>query len=760
LAVLTAAPVSANTAAPRAVSAADDAETVPTRIEGFIRLVDGQWLVENTIIAITPQTGINERRGRMEAGPWVAVWGDMAADTVTADVLHVLRPTGSAAPPLQFVGVLTKFSQNPQFALVSGTEVYYDEETLRPTEPPLYAQVRVTGSRQGVGVFALSIEVLAVDADQVAVNLEGTVERAADGVIVVDGRSIILQAADANRIKQGDWVQVRALVASDGTLVAERIEVIDLSREARLDAYVNSIEGFGEDESTWEVVTFETGRPLIRHVLVADDTYVGEDRASIQPEIEAFIDGSKVNAVDVKAEMIWLDQPAPAENAGRLLPGMADGLWSLNGQPVYLPSNELAEQARVARSAATVGQETVVVTGVRLRSGVLVVKSVRAATKDDAARLAAPAGSRSAIASVSWVGPTSVVSDVNPGGPPTLLLSESGAAHLVYESNGFIYHMVQAPREAWGTPKKLAKGAAPTAIFDAAGTLHVTYVSSFLESSDIYHVMLKPGSQWTLPKQVSSTSGSSNAPALAADKSGGLYVAWTDHTSGAWMVHTGQFDGKFWINYPVPNANGSSPSLAVLRDGNLFVAWHARVPTPADSLGILNIFGSEQTAAGWFLPVNISDNASYSPGSESKDPSLVAGPDGNAHLGWIDGDRQPRYDFGRDHYWPAPVNLGPKQARASGLTLHLGADNMLFATWDDQNAPQLTSAPLGAQVWPAAEPLPGPAGSAHSASLALSGRGMAVAWVQDIAQTSKTIYEARSGLAGAMLKTWIPFAEP
>jgi hypothetical protein len=759
LAILTAAPVSANSAIPRAPGAATDKATVPTRIEGFLRLVDGQWLIDNTIIVITPQTGIDERRGKMEAGAWVSVWGDMTAETLTADVLHVLRPTGSPAPPLQFIGVLTKFSKNPQLAMVSGTEVYYDHTTLYPAALPLYSQVRVTGSRQGMGVFAMSIEIIAVDADHVPVNIEGAVEQVTDGTIVVEGRTIVLRPTDAGRFQQGDWVQVRALVAGDGTLVAERIEKVDLSREARLNAYVNSIGEAREDSQTWEVVTFESGRPLTRRVLVADDTYVGEDRASIQPEIEAFIDGSKLNAVDVKAEMIWLDQPAPVEQAGRLVAGMGDGLWSLNGQPVYLPSNELTQDALMARGAAVARAEAVVVSGVRLSNGVIVAKAVRAATTDDLTRLEAPAVSASAVASVSWIGPTSVVNNVNPSSPPTLLLSANRAAHLVYESNGFIYHSEQPQGGSWGDPKKLAKGLAPTAIFDASGTLHVTYASSFLGSSDIYHVMLKPGSQWTLPKQVSSTSGASNAPALAADSKGGVYVAWTDHTSGAWMVHSGQYDGKFWINYPVPNARGSSPSLAVLRDGNLFLAWHDRVPTPADAVGVLNIFGSEQSAAGWYLPVNISDNATYSPRSESKDPSLVAAPDGNAHLAWVDGDQQPRYDFGRGRYWPAPVNMGPQQALASGLTLRLGADNTLFATWDDQDSPLLTSAPLGAQVWPAAEPLPGAAGSAHGASLALSGRGMAVAWVQDTTQSSKAIYEARSGLAGAMLRTWIPFAE-
>lgn len=728
--------------------------TVPTRVEGFLRLSDGNWFVENTRVLIGPNTALDERRGKMAPDAWVAVWGDMTAETITATVLHVLRPAGAAAPTAQFVGVVTKYAADSGLAIISNTEVYFDANTDIPIALSRYAQVRVSGQRHGNGVQAQSIEVLASDASNIPVNIEGAVEQVANAQIIVDGKTVLLQAQDAGRIHQGDWVQVRALVSQDGALVAETIQVIDRSRTARLDAYVTAISGLGEDSQTWDVVTFESGRPQARRVLVANETYVSEDRASMQAEIEAFVDGSKVNAVDVKAEMIWLDQPGAAEAAGKLTPGMADGLWSLDGQPVYFPSEELSAQALTARIESAAEQDAVIVTGVRLSNGVLVAKTVRAATAADLSRAGMPELRLSA--SANWVGPVSVVSRVNPSGPPTLLLSADRAAHLVYESDGNIYYVTREDGKAWGAPRKLAKGVAPTAVFDAFGNLHVAYVNSFLDNSDIFHLMLKRGGTWTYPTQVSSTTGSSNAPALAADDKGGVFVAWADHTSGAWMIHAGRFDGAFWINYPVPNARGGSPSIATLPGGGLFLAWQDRVPTAQDAFGALNIYGAEQTAQGWYLPVNISDNARYSPNAESKDPSLVAAADGNAHLVWIDDDQQPRYDFGRGLYWPAPVNLGPRQTLANGLTLRLGAENTLYVTWDDKTAPLFTSAPIGAQTWPAAEPLPGAVGATHGASLALAGRGIAVVWLQDDAQNSKTLYEARSGLASPLLKSWLP----
>ncbi len=738
--------------APDAASAA----TVPTRVEGFLRLSDGKWFVDATRVLIGPETAVDQRRGAMEPGAWVSAWGDMTAETLTVKVLHVLRPTGSEAPPLQFVGVLTKFSVSARLAVVSGAVVYYDDATLIPVTPPLYSQVRVTGHRQGMGVFALSIEVIATNAGNVPVYIEGLVEQVTDAAIVVDSHTILLRQQDVGRIHQGDWVQIRALVAADGTLVAEKIEVVDRSRDAKLDAFVASISGLGEDTQTWEVVTFESGRAQTRRVLVANETYVGEDRASMQPDIEAFIDGSKLNAVDIKAEMIWLDQPAPAELAGKLTPGMADGLWSLEGRPVYLATDEVTGQARAARAESAEGEGAVVVSGLRLSNGVLIAKAVRPATAADLARPHATGAQPAATAGIDWRGPISVVSPVNASAPPILLFSADRAAHLVYESDGSVYYVTRQDGKAWGAPQRLARGVAPTAVFDSRGALHVAYVNTFAGNSEIFHVMLKPGGQWTLPTPVSSTTGSSNAPALASDAKGGLYVAWADHTSGAWMVHSGQYDGSYWINYPVPNARGGSPSLTVLSNGNLFLAWHDRVPTAANAFGVLNIYGAEKTAAGWYLPVNISDNARYSPTAESRDPSLVAAADGNAHLAWVDDNQQPRYDFGHGLYWPPPVNLGPRLAYANGLTLKLGAQNTLYATWDDKTAPLLTSAPIGAQVWPAAEQLPGARGDTYGASLALANGGMAVAWLQDGGQNVKTIFEARSGLAPTLLKFWLP----
>jgi hypothetical protein len=229
-----------------------------------------------------------------------------------------------------------------------------------------------------------------------------------------------------------------------------------------------------------------------------------------------------------------------------------------------------------------------------------------------------------------------------------------------------------------------------------------------------------------------------------------------DNTSGGWAIHTGQWDGTYWINYPVPNARGGSPSLAVLPEGNLFLAWQDRVPTPTDSWGILNIYGAEQAGGKWDLPVNISDNAEYSPGAESLGVTLVAAPDGNAHLAWIDDYQQPRYDFGRGLYWPAPVALGPRQAYANGLNMQLGANNTLRVSWDDKTGPLLTAAPIGAQSWPAAESLPGLSGTTYGASLALSGNGMALAWLQEPTKDARAIYEAHIGIAGPMLKYWLP----
>ena len=224
-------------------------------------------------------------------------------------------------------------------------------------------------------------------------------------------------------------------------------------------------------------------------------------------------------------------------------------------------------------------------------------------------------------------------------------------------------------------------------------------------------------------------------------------------------MQTGEWDGQYWTSYPVSNGRGQSPSLAVLPDGSLFLAWQDRVPSAVDALGKFEIYGSEGAATRWGLPVNISDNEAFSAGSESIGPQAVTSADGLAHVAWIDDSQQLRYDFGRGLYWPPPVDIGGKQGTATGLSLRLGADDQLYVSWDAGASGMIASAPRGAQNWQNLDLLPTLPGYSSSVSLALAGKGFALAWLQkDDAGSGVAIYEAHFGMARLMLRNFIPAA--
>jgi hypothetical protein len=750
VAALSAWPVSATSLAGTSAVAPASA-TVSTRFEGSLKKIEaGRWLIDQTFVVVDSATIVDERRGKAEVGAWVEVWAKMGNGRMAGDTIRVLRPAGAPPPQIQFAGGILKM-QNGAWN-VGGKDVTITGSTTVAPSAQVGALVRVTGYPQVNGALATLIEVLAPDASAVPVTIEGTVEKITDGTVTVDGNPVFVGTEQAGRLDQGDWVEIGALVARDGSLIAITVNTVDRTRDAKLDAYVSSIGSWGEDNQTWTVVAVDGGRVETRRVQVAVHTYVDEDQATTQPHIEADIEGTRLSDTDIQADIVRLSPPSPVETAGRLAADGGGG-WSLDGQPVWFASDESRGQAAVAATAA---DAAVVVSGVRLRSGLIVAESVRSASAADLQALRADALGAAAASGIAWVGPVSIVDGLQKADKPTLLFGPDRTAHLIYEASSAIYYMSQPQGKSWSAPQRIARGSSPVAALDAAGTLHVAYVNEFRSNYDIYHVRLA-GGKWTLPVNISSTTGNSADPAIAVSPAGRVYVAWMDNTTGNFAIQTGEWDGQYWTSYPVDNGRGQNPSLAVLPEGQLFLAWQDRVPAAADLVGKFDIYGSEGAASHWSMPVSVSDNAAFSPGAESIGPKTIASADGKAHIAWIDDGRQVRYDFGRGMYWPKPVNIGARQDSATGLSLRLGSDDLLYVAWDAGKTGMLASAPRGAQNWQRLDLLPNLPGQCSSVSLALAGKGFALAWLQkDEGSSDATIYEAHYGMARFMLRSFIP----
>lgn len=337
-----------------------------------------------------------------------------------------------------------------------------------------------------------------------------------------------------------------------------------------------------------------------------------------------------------------------------------------------------------------------------------------------------------------WSAPVPIATNLNHAARPALAYTPDHVAHALWETNGQLFYTQQQPDAAWSAPVRVAAGMSPVLKVDGAGRLQALFSNRFLGRYNIYHISYVAGA-WTLPVNVSNTSGASYEPTLVVDAEGDLYAAWMDNSPGYWTIYTGEWDGAFWTNYPVPNARGQAPVLALASDGNLLLAWQERVPTLDDPIGSYAIYLSELAETNrWSMPVNVSDQ----PEGDAQDPDLVVTDDGFAQIVWIENGQEVRYCFGRGFYWPpaatvvrAPIAAhGPRIAAENGIVLHIA--------WDEGVLVRAVSSPPAPGQWPKPIIVAGAdAGALRDVTLtSMPGGGIAVEWVEASQPNQAGIY--------------------
>lgn len=297
-----------------------------------------------------------------------------------------------------------------------------------------------------------------------------------------------------------------------------------------------------------------------------------------------------------------------------------------------------------------------------------------------------------------WSAPIAIATNLNHAARPALAYTPDHVAHALWETNGQLFYaqQQQQPDAAWSTPVRVAAGKSPVLKVDGDGRLQALFSNQFLGGYNIYHVSYRAG-VWTLPVNVSNTSGASYKPALVANAEGGLDAAWMDNSPGYWTIYLGEWDGAFWTNYPVPNARGQAPALAQASDGNLLLAWQERAPTLDNPTGAYAIYLSELAETNrWSMPINVSDR----PESDAEGADMAVTDDGFAQLVWIENGQEVRYCFGRGFYWPPAVTIvqAPVAARGPRIAIEHGA--VLHVAWDEGNLVRAVSSTPAPGQWP------------------------------------------------------------
>lgn len=353
----------------------------------------------------------------------------------------------------------------------------------------------------------------------------------------------------------------------------------------------------------------------------------------------------------------------------------------------------------------------------------------------------APARSDTETAS-PWESPSAVATGLSEAVRPSLAFTRDGMEHAAWQTGGQIYYAAQKRGQGWDPPRRIASGISPALVMDDLGKLHALYVNQFMGNYEIYAITLTNG-KWSLPVNVSHTSGFSAFPAATAGSGGTLYVAWMDNSPGYWTIYVGQWNGTYWSNQPVANARGQGPTLGFSPDGALYLAWQDRVPTVGNPTGTFRIFFSERRNGAWSFPIDVSARPKGQPVVDSIGANLTTTPDGLAHLTWVDGGQEVRYGYGRKGYWPAPITVKRSTTLARGPRILAEQSRRLHIAWDEGEMVLVASAPPATVNWPKPSLVSAPLASLSDVVMALGpGNEVSLGWSQTQRPQDVSIYES------------------
>jgi hypothetical protein len=234
---------------------------------------------------------------------------------------------------------------------------------------------------------------------------------------------------------------------------------------------------------------------------------------------------------------------------------------------------------------------------------------------------------------------------------------------------------------------------------DASDAAHVLFVNEFGGNYEIYHCRWN-GVSWSLPRNVSNTSGVSSSPAVDVTAQGIIHVVWADNTPGYSVIYHAYWNGTYWINGPIPNAFGGAPSVSVGPYDALHVVWQDR-----DSPGApYEIYYSQQTGGRWSLPENLSDTGA----EQSVIPSVIADTAGQAHVVWqerIEGAYAVHYARGLVGRWSLPEQISEGDTEAYLPSLDVNDWYTVYVGWDENTVALYRQRGAQDPVWSQCKPV-------------------------------------------------------
>jgi hypothetical protein len=189
----------------------------------------------------------------------------------------------------------------------------------------------------------------------------------------------------------------------------------------------------------------------------------------------------------------------------------------------------------------------------------------------------------------------------------------------------------------WTTSMRLTNNVGwsyvPDIAVDSLGHLHVVWWDNTTGNYEIYYrKSTNGGTSWTASRQLTTNSGLSSSPRIAAYSSSSLHLVWSDSTPGVNEIYYKKSSdgGASWTTVKRLSSTAGwsyAPDIAVDSSGNPHVAWYDDTP------GNNEIYykKSSDGGANWSSDKRLTWNS-----GTSRNPSIAIGSPDEIHVIWDD----------------------------------------------------------------------------------------------------------------------------
>jgi hypothetical protein len=297
----------------------------------------------------------------------------------------------------------------------------------------------------------------------------------------------------------------------------------------------------------------------------------------------------------------------------------------------------------------------------------------------------------------TWIGAMRLTWNPSVSGEPALAIDSSDIIHLVWKDKAPGYHQIYHKKSTDGGATWITKRLCwssgdshhPVLAIDSNDHIHVIWRD--YESGDFelyYRKSTNGGSNWTGTKRLTWASGPTYSPAIAIDSSDNIYIAWQndvdEYITNYEIFYIMSVDGGLtWSMAKRLTWNSGwseAPAIAADSSDNIFIAWQDGPPTNREIYYKMSTDGGTTWAT---------KKLTWNPGN-SFSPAMVIDANDYIHISWYD------YSPGNAEIFYKNSTDGGITWKTKRLTWNLGqsmepflaidTSDKIHVVWDDDSS--------------------------------------------------------------------------